>query len=965
MPERVVIAAPAIVPPTYMSYNIAIKIGRMFEKNGLQVKFLPGPLANRVSFLISLDDVEMDLACFSEDTKILTKAGFIPIAEITKNSVVATVNKNREIEYHKPIALQRYHYTGKMVHIKNHRNDLLVTPDHQMYFSDYYAQSSEFKHYPARILPKSKSASGKFQQRWQMMTWLKPQNCLGIETVSIPEIPQPKREDQFHSKTYGPFEIEDWLKFLGWFLSEGYAGTKKEKHSTRFRFHIAQNRNSPYRNEIKYLLSRMGFKFYESDDGFEVTSKQVTSFLLKFGKAQDKFIPRWIFELPHHQLRLLLDTLVKGDGHIKHRNLFYYTTTSKQLAEDIQELALRCGLWATRSKKQKNNCYIITITDSKRDTIIAKEPNLVDYSGIVCDLTVPNHTVIAKRNGKISITGQCYLGHGSPYSLCIHPESSLVLKNGTISAKNVEEGQEVLTHKGRMRKVTHKFSRQYKGPMYRIKVTGCNEPMLVTPEHPILISNENDSEIFLRADKLEKGMKVAYPRVKQESSPVSKIMPEHYLKADYIAHDKDRVWFINKHNGRRQFSCQFMPKEIQITPDLMRLFGYYIAEGHSSNGNIGFSFNSNEDKYLTDVELLMKKYFHIEGTRYEKEFSECTQLMFRSSILSEFLETFFGTNARNKQFPDWFLDYTTDDKLKSLITGYWRGDGTYDKDRRTIRFGTVSRNLAFGIRNILSRLGISSNIHKYPPCAKTIQGREVNFAKWTYEIQCGGTHADNLANILGIKLRERKRHSGWKQSTISNDYLNLRIREIEIFDYEGEVLNFEVEEDNTYVLTSGIVHNCMESVICESGFTMNDVSWLAGKILCAAPACEVGQFFAPKMIETGGKAALASVEPMYAAFAEDEHNYLEDWHDYTIELYRVMMDGTVGEAYNAYQEKCSFYLEKYKSKTDVWPNAEWYWNSVQRNRDDFMLFGDPNAKIEYTPSKRERNIIEEILLSLF
>ena len=111
---------------------------------------------------------------------------------------------------------------------------------------------------------------------------------------------------------------------------------------------------------------------------------------------------------------------------------------------------------------------------------------------------------------------------------------------------------------------------------------------------------------------------------------------------------------------------------------------------------------------------------------------------------------------------------------------------------------------------------------------------------------------------------------------------------------------------------------CMEDPFCKLGFNINDTKYLRGKILVANPACEVGQFFAPRMIQQGGRAALASVEPMYAHFVEDEHDYQEDWHDYTLTLYSHLLKETVGDAYQAYQDRCSHFMELYKSKIGEW-----------------------------------------------
>jgi len=154
---------------------------------------------------------------------------------------------------------------------------------------------------------------------------------------------------------------------------------------------------------------------------------------------------------------------------------------------------------------------------------------------------------------------------------------------------------------------------------------------------------------------------------------------------------------------------------------------------------------------------------------------------------------------------------------------------------------------------------------------------------------------------------------------------------------------------------------CMEDPFCKAGFNLSDTKYLRNKILVAAPACEVGQFFAPKMIQQGGKAALASVEPMYAGFVEDENDYQADWHDYTLTLYRTMIKETVGDAFQAYQDRCAHFLELCTSNVGQWESADWYINAVRQNRDEFKLFGNAQARVEYTPSTRERNIIEELL----
>jgi len=153
----------------------------------------------------------------------------------------------------------------------------------------------------------------------------------------------------------------------------------------------------------------------------------------------------------------------------------------------------------------------------------------------------------------------------------------------------------------------------------------------------------------------------------------------------------------------------------------------------------------------------------------------------------------------------------------------------------------------------------------------------------------------------------------------------------------------------------------MDNLVSGLGFGVSDTPWLRDKILIALPCCEAGEILAPRAIDNGCKAVIASIDPYFAAFVEDSHDFMADWIDYILVLYRTLMKETIGDSYYAYQEKCTECIELYESKLDVWPEADWYVNSTLRNRDDTMLFGDPQAKIDYVPSKRERNIIEEVI----
>jgi len=89
-----------------------------------------------------------------------------------------------------------------------------------------------------------------------------------------------------------------------------------------------------------------------------------------------------------------------------------YSSTSKQLAVDIQEIALKLGyrtnlIFTEDQRENRVGMWRVLIDTSDNDTIvIAKEQcEMVGYNGKVYSLNVPNHIYITSRNGKIAIQG--------------------------------------------------------------------------------------------------------------------------------------------------------------------------------------------------------------------------------------------------------------------------------------------------------------------------------------------------------------------------------------------------------------------------------------------------------------------------------------------------------------------------------------------------------------------------------
>lgn len=365
--------------------------------------------------------------CFDEKTEILTEKGWRYFSQLERGIKVCTLNRhNGVIEYQKPIRYIAEDYEGKMVRIKSLQGiDLLVTPNHRFWVKYSSHGNNIFKFVTAKNLRSGQyiPCTGK---------WI----GVNSEEFILPEV-----DDATY--TAPPIKMDDWVRFFGIWLAEGWC-LKSWKHSSNaYRVGIDQSeKHKEVREEIRNLLKTLPFHFLETKKGFVTTNKQLWTYLRQFGDATSKFIPQEIKNLPPKQLSLLLNWMMKGDGYTsksgvksdgRFRNVRRrYITSSKQLADDVQELALKIGLHARIISRQPNlkqaskslhrqvksvkPNYVILFRTSKFIGIRRKQysssmkPNIFEeyYKGRVYCVEVPNQIIYVRRNGMPVWTGNSY-----------------------------------------------------------------------------------------------------------------------------------------------------------------------------------------------------------------------------------------------------------------------------------------------------------------------------------------------------------------------------------------------------------------------------------------------------------------------------------------------------------------------------------------------------------------------------
>ncbi len=345
------------------------------------------------------------LACFSDDTEILTDDGWKFFPDLCgKESVM--VFKDGDLFYEKPLAYISNTYCGDMINITTRSIDLLVTPNHKMVVK--------------------KKVSGKWSEDWLFQEASNLDYKYKIPTGGN------FRFGINESVPNGICDAETWWEFMGWYISEGSCcGTsdgKRRSHNGRFKISISQKEDSYGWHIIKECLEKLGLHYNYQGHDFIIHSKELWEILFPLGNSYQKRIPRYLLDAPRSLLELLYESLVLGDGGIYSTYETYYTV-NKNLADDFTELCIRLGKSCSIDKREKDDSmphmmphgellktfnpqYIVRTRSGKTQELrngadtnraISKE----NYEGMVYCVSTNAGSVVVRRNGKVSICGNC------------------------------------------------------------------------------------------------------------------------------------------------------------------------------------------------------------------------------------------------------------------------------------------------------------------------------------------------------------------------------------------------------------------------------------------------------------------------------------------------------------------------------------------------------------------------------
>ena len=380
--------------------------------------------------------------CYDEQTECWTAEGWKKYTELTLNDTVMSLNAvTQEIEYSSIERIIIRDNDERMISFNNNNLNLLVTENHRMFVkSDRKRQGIGIRNV------RWSSENGIRLAKKTGAMWFIPRSGYSYTSHSkVNEIVIPacdiltKGREHVKAETIIPLDV--WLPFFGLWLADGCVCNSKASDGRQL-YTVSIKQAGERRKAVMEMLERLPYKAIEySNKGTDrsninIYSKQLWLYMKQFGKSDEKFIPRWILDLPTEYLQLLWKWYTFGDSHISGTGI-KISSISERLINGLQEIALKLGtLCQIRTFSCGNSTlYYFQYNPESRNIRYSGKRYVDDYSGKVWCITLTNNSVfLVRRNGLIAFSGNC-LGNSFHAS---RPEwwKDGKIENGTSSNAN-------------------------------------------------------------------------------------------------------------------------------------------------------------------------------------------------------------------------------------------------------------------------------------------------------------------------------------------------------------------------------------------------------------------------------------------------------------------------------------------------------------------------------------------------
>lgn len=324
-------------------------------------------------------------SCFSGDTEILTENGFVEFKMYDGITPVAQYNiETQEISYVDPLDF-RMIPNQKVCVFENENTSLKLTPNHECII-----QVQNGKKYMKKVPFEELAGHGQSKYAWVNAGYYKYEKCWFIK--------------------------DDMTRLVACFVADGSYSESK----TQIRFGFTKKRKI---ERFRNMVDRLGVDYDEKVQGkLKVTYFTISDFdyvcnMKRYCTADKTLLKPAMTEL---NPLVYLEEASHWDGHVNHTNLITVSSTNRSTLDSMQIMAVQSGVRARlyKVKDERDNVsdtWTISYNLNKKplSRFESKDIDLRTHHNtnhnVYC-VTVPEHNIVIRHNGKVSIQGNCNFG---------------------------------------------------------------------------------------------------------------------------------------------------------------------------------------------------------------------------------------------------------------------------------------------------------------------------------------------------------------------------------------------------------------------------------------------------------------------------------------------------------------------------------------------------------------------------
>ena len=371
--------------------------------------------------------------------------------------------------------------------------------------------------------------------------------------------------------------------------------------------------------------------------------------------------------------------------------------------------------------------------------------------------------------------------------ICVlHGQRVLTLR-GSLLIEDVIVGDQVLTSEGRWSSVTAAWSRQHRGMMTEIAYTRFHEPLVTTHDHRVLVCRKDGSATdWVEAHEVLPGDFLVFPRMRLAAKPLLKLHVPESLRLPTIQKNQ---FDVTQENGRRKP----LPEYLSVDDDLLKIFGWYLAEGFSSTKAgkgrfISFALNGFDEvdtgewivKFFRDKFGFNAHVNHREGALEIRIYSADLSFLFRHLFGGEKME---GASCRNIRIHPDIFTRLSHEQACLLLEGYMKGDG-YARNRQQ-EWTSSSPSLAYQIATLCAAVGLNPGLREHGTTEGALVGCVISGGRPSNPALLKSDDVFVYHPVKSVMTRCAKRHKAQEM-----------------------VRDLTVDTDESFTVGLATVHNC-------------------------------------------------------------------------------------------------------------------------------------------------------------